>query len=82
MELFTDGDGMPLPFTFFSGEASEQPSMKPLEEKILSYFELTKFVVCTDAGLSNTDNRKFNNINGRASITTQSVKKQKNHLRK
>lgn len=81
MGLFTDGDGMPLSFSIFSGEASEQPSMKPLEEKILSDFELSKFIVCTDAGLSSTDNRKFNNKDGRAYITTQSIKKQKKHLR-
>lgn len=34
-----------------------------------------------DAGLSSTDNRKFNNKNGRAFITTQSVKKLKKHLK-
>jgi transposase len=38
-------------------------------------------VVCTDAGLSSTDNRKFNNLGKRAFITTQSVKKLKKHLK-
>jgi transposase len=42
---------------------------------------MSKFVVCTDAGLSSTDNRKFNNIMNRAFITTQSVKKLKKHLK-
>ncbi|WP_010251712.1 IS1634 family transposase, partial [Acetivibrio cellulolyticus] len=40
-----------------------------------------KFIVCTDAGLASTANRKFNNIQNRAFITTQSIKKLKAHLR-
>ena len=44
-------------------------------------FSLAKFVVCTDAGLSSTSNRKFNNLEERAFITTQSIKKLKKHLK-
>src|SRR5699024_10244562 len=40
-----------------------------------------RFVVCTDAGLSSTSNRKFNNKQGRSFITTQSIKKLKGHLK-
>ena len=77
MGLFMDGDGIPLAFSIHSGNTNEQTTLKPLEEKIFKDFELSKFIVCTDAGLSSTDNRKFNNKNGRAFITTQSVKKLK-----
>lgn len=82
MGLFMDGDGIPLAFSINKGNTNEQVTLKPLEEQILSDFNLSKFVVCTDAGLASTDNRKFNNIGGRAFITTQSVKKLKKHLKK
>lgn len=81
MGLFMDGDGIPLAFSIHSGNTNEQQTLQPLEKKILDDFSLSKFVVCTDAGLSSTDNRKFNNIGGRAFITTQSVKKLKKHLK-
>lgn len=81
MGLFMDGDGIPLAFSIHSGNTNEQTTLKPLEEKILSDFELSKFIVCTDAGLSSTENRKFNDKKNRAFITTQSVKKLKKHLK-
>ncbi len=81
MGLFMDGDGIPLAFSIHSGNTNEQTTLKPLEEKILKDFDLAKFVVCTDAGLSSIGNRKFNNKQGRAFITTQSVKKLKKHLK-
>ena len=81
MGLFMDGDGIPLAFDIHSGNTNEQTTLKPLEKRIFKDFELSKFVVCTDAGLSSADNRKFNDINGRAFITTQSVKKLKKHLK-
>lgn len=81
MGLFMDGDGIPLAFSINRGNINEQLTLKPLEKKILSDFELSKFVVCTDAGLASEDNRRFNNIAGRSFITTQSIKKLKNHLK-
>lgn len=81
MGLFMDGDGIPLAFDIHSGNTNEQTTLKPLEKRILKDFELSKFVVCTDAGLSSADNRNFNNISGRAFITTQSLKKLKKHLK-
>ncbi len=81
MGLFMDGDGIPLAFSIHSGNTNEQLTLQPLEQKILNDFSLAKFVVCTDAGLSSTDNRKFNNKDGRAFITTQSIKKLKKHLK-
>ena len=81
MGLFMDGDGIPLAFNLSSGNTNEQITLKPLEEKILSDFNLSKFVVCTDAGLASEKNRKFNNEGERAFITTQSIKKLKKHLK-
>ncbi|EHQ87645.1 IS1634 family transposase [Desulfosporosinus youngiae] len=81
MGLFMDGDGIPLAFNLNSGNTNEQITLKPLEQKILSDFKLSKFVVCTDAGLASEKNRKFNNEGERAFITTQSIKKLKKHLK-
>ena len=81
MGLFMDGDAIPLAFNITPGNTNEQETLKPLELKILEDFNLAKFVVCTDAGLASNENRKFNNIEGRCFITTQSLKKMKKHLK-
>lgn len=86
MGLFMDYDGIPMAFDIFPGNKNEQPTLKPLEEKILKNYGLEQVIVCTDAGLSSTANRKFNDlsINGnrlRNFITTQSVKKTPEYLR-
>lgn len=81
MGLFMDGNGIPLAFSITKGNTNEQLTLKPLEEKILSDFNLSKFVVCTDAGLASNANRKFNDKGDRAFITTQSIKKLKSHLK-
>ena len=81
MGLFMDADGIPLSFTLFNGNENEQPSMTPLEQKIISDFDMSDFIVCTDAGLSSTENRRFNNIRNRKFVTTQSVKKLKSFLK-
>lgn len=81
MGLFMDGDGIPLAFSIHEGNTNEQMTLQPLEKKIIEDFSLAKFVVCTDAGLSSADNRKFNNLGERAFITTQSIKKLKKHLK-
>jgi transposase len=80
MGLFMDGDGIPLAFNISSGNTNEQVTLTPLEEKILDDFKLSKFIVCTDAGLASYANRKFNDKDERAFITTQSIKKLKKHL--
>ncbi|MFY9415319.1 MAG: IS1634 family transposase [Tepidanaerobacteraceae bacterium] len=82
MGLFMDGDGIPLAFSITEGNKNEQLTLKPLEKKILSDFKLSKFIVCTDAGLASNCNRKFNDKKDRAFITTQSIKKLKGHLKK
>ena len=80
MGLFMDGDGIPLAFSITAGNINEQITLTPLEEKILEDFKLSKFIVCTDAGLASNANRKFNDKDDRAFITTQSIKKLKKHL--
>ena len=80
MGLFMDGDGIPLAFSITAGNTNEQITLTPLEEKILDDFKLSKFIVCTDAGLASNTNRKFNDKDERAFITTQSIKKLKKHL--
>jgi len=81
MGLFMDGDGIPLAFCLHDGNTNEQKTLQPLEEQIIGDFNNSKFVVCTDAGLSSASNRKFNDVNGRAFITAQSIKKMKDYQR-
>lgn len=81
MGLFMDGNGIPLAFNMTRGNTNEQTTLRPLEKKILQEFELSKFIVCTDAGLSSNENKKYNDIQDRAYITTQSIKKLKAHLK-
>ncbi len=77
MGMFMDGDGMPLAFSLFPGNANEQTSVKPLEKKILEQFGCQKFVYCSDAGLGSESIRNFNHMGERAYIVTQSIKKLK-----
>ena len=81
MGLFMDGDGILLAFNITPGNTNEQTTLTPTEQKILDDFKLSKFIVCTDAGLASTANRKFNDKEDRAFITTQSIKKLKKHLK-
>lgn len=81
MGLFMDRDGIPLAFCMNPGNENEQQSLIPLENKLMDKFDMSQFIVCTDAGLSSNTNRVFNDYSGergmRAFITTQSVKKLK-----
>lgn len=81
MGLFMDADGIPLAFSIHNGNTNEQVTLKPLEQKILSDFDCSKFIVCTDAGLASLANRRFNTNAERSFITSQSIKKLKKHLR-
>lgn len=80
MGMFMDADGIPLAFSVFDGNQNEQISMSPLGKKIIKDFGNSDFIVCTDAGLSPNANRKFNSIQGRGFVTTQSIKKLKGFL--
>ena len=75
MGLFMDGDGIPLAFSLFPGNANEQTSLKPLEQKVLTEFGCQKFIYCSDAGLGSENIRTYNHMGERAYIVTQSIKK-------
>ena len=75
MGLFMDGDGIPLAFSLFPGNANEQTSLKPLEKKVLKDFGCQKFIYCSDAGLGSEAIREYNHMGERAYIVTQSIKK-------
>jgi transposase len=86
MGLFMDYDGIPLAFDIYAGNQNEQPTLKPLEQKLLHDYGLNQVIVCTDAGLSSNTNRKFNdksigNQRLRSFITTQSVKQLPKYLK-
>lgn len=86
MGLFMDHDGIPIAFCIYPGNQNEQPTMKPLEKKILKDFDMGNVVVCTDAGLSSKQNRKYNDLRlcgeeMRSFITTQSIKQLSSDLK-
>ena len=85
MGLFMDMDGIPIAFGITPGSDGEQGTMIPIERKIIEKFDMSRFVVCTDAGLSSGTNRFFNDYDRadgkRSFITTQSIKKLKKHLK-
>ncbi len=85
MGMFMDHDGIPLAFDIYPGNKNEQPTLKPLEKKVIKDYGLEEIIVCTDAGLSSKGNRKYNDlsIGGkqiRGYITTQSVKQLPDYL--
>lgn len=73
MGMFMDADGLPLAFCINPGNTSEQQTLQPLEEILANEFNLSEFVVCTDAGLGSIDNRIYNTSEGRNYIVTQSI---------
>lgn len=77
MGLFMDQAGMPLAFCITPGNTNEQTTLVPLESRLIKDFSVSRFIVCTDAGLSSEANRRFNNFGGRCFVTTQSIKKLK-----
>ena len=80
--LFMDGNGLPIADICFEGNKNEQFSLIELEKQIEEDFQLSKFVVCADAGLNGWENKVYNNKkkNG-AYIVTQPVKKLKKNLK-
>lgn len=79
-------ENRPLAFCMNPGNQNEQLSMIPLEKTLMEKFDMSRFIVCTDAGLSSNTNRYFNSCDKenetRDFITTQSVRKLKQHLKK
>lgn len=82
MGMFMDYDGIPLAFTLFPGNKSEQKSLQPLEEVLNNRFGMTKYVVSTDAGLASEDNRRYNMMEEREYICVQSIPSLKEQDRK
>ena len=84
MGLFMDTEGIPISFSIHPGNRNEQGTMIPLEKKMISDYCMSKFVVCTDAGLASATNRAFNTYDKpdgtRAYITTQPIKTLKGFL--
>lgn len=85
MGLFMDMEGIPIAFGISPGNTNEQNTMIPLEKKLTEKFDMSRFIVCTDAGLSSAGNRYYNNYDKddgcRSFITTQSIKKLKKDLK-
>jgi transposase len=75
MGLFMDADGLPLAFCIEPGDAGEQGTLLPLEQKLQHQFGVPRMIVCTDCGLSSYDNRLGNMVGQRDFITVQSLKK-------
>lgn len=74
MGMFIDGNGYPLAFNINPGNTNEQTTLRPLEKQIMEDFQLSKFLVCTDAGLGSFANRNFNTKGDRTYVVTQSLK--------
>lgn len=73
--VFMDADGIPLSFSLLDESMNEQPSMTPLEEKVIKDFGSSELIICTDARFSSAADRRFDNQNGHRFITTKSIKK-------
>jgi len=81
MGLFMDGNGLPLAIDLNPGNTNEQITLRPFEQKVIKDFNLSKLIVCTDAGLASYSNREFNDIQNRKFVVTQSIKKLSSHLK-
>ena len=74
MGMFIDGNGYPLALNINPGNTNEQTTLRPLEKQIMKDFQLSKFLICTDAGLGSFANRNFNTKGERTYVVTQSLK--------
>ncbi len=83
MGLFMDGDGLPLSCNIYPGNQNEQKTLIPEETKIINNFKLesTKMILCTDAGLTSDEIKKFNIKDNRGFVITQSLKKLKDEYK-
>ena len=73
--LFMDRDGYPLGFCVHNGNTSETQTMIPLEEKIMKEYNMSEFIVCTDAAMAVASNKIFNSVGKKHFVTTQPIKK-------
>ena len=74
MGMFMDADGLPLAFCINPATQASEETLRPLEEILANEFNLSEFVVCTDAGLASINNRQYNTTEGRNYIVTQSIR--------
>lgn len=83
MGLFMDGDGLPLSCNIYPGNMNEQKTLIPEETKIINNFKLesTRMILCTDAGLSSDEIKKFNIKDNRGFVITQPLKKLKDEYK-
>lgn len=77
MGLMMDAGGLPVAFDMYPGNQSEQPTLAPIEDRIGSDMGITKYIVCTDAGLASTANRARNSHGELQFVTTVSLRGQK-----
>lgn len=79
MGLFMDGNGIPIAMNIFPGNDNETQHLIPLQEKIVSDFNLEKkeTIICTDAAMCTDKIKQFNIQEGRAFVISQSIKKLK-----
>lgn len=73
MGIFMDADGLPLAFNINPGNTNEQTTLRPTEKLLGEKMDIEEFIMCTDAGLSSTSNKLYNDIGRRKFITVQSV---------
>jgi len=81
MGMFIDSEGIPLSMCIHPGNTNEQVTLKPLEKKLLQDYGLSRFVFCADAGLSSNANKRYNSVQDRSFVVTQSLKKLKAEYR-
>lgn len=83
MGLFMDADGLPFALNINPGNASEQKTLIPSEEKFLDDYNMDgkNIVICTDAAMCSDEIKKFNVTDGRGFVITQSIKKLKEELK-
>lgn len=65
----------------FRATRTNSLTLVPLEKRIIRDFNLSKFIVCTDAGLASNANRRFNNFSDRSYVVRQSLKRIPDHLK-
>lgn len=77
MGLFTDRNGIPISYAISPGNTNEQTTAIPLERRMVSEYNHSRFIYCSDGGLGSFENRFFNTLQNREYVITQSLKKTK-----
>lgn len=75
MGLFIDKNGIPLSMCINPGNQNEQVGVCEHERKLVKMLKNKRIIYCADAGLGSVTIRNFNNMNDRAFIIAQSIKK-------